>query len=205
MVTIDPLDTVLVLMDLQNDVVDPDGIFAVPAEDQARVDQALSVCARLLAWARAESVPVAHVAVTYRPGHPEVGDDIPLLAAVKANKALVEGSWGAEFHPSVAPAPGEWTVRKRGISAFAGSDLELLLRQSRRHSLLLAGVATQLVVLGTALAAADLGLRPLLVPDACAAAPQEVHTAALDITRAFAHLVPAEAILAPSSADAAGV
>lgn len=202
MVNMDSDDVVLVLMDLQNDVVDPAGAFAVPSEDQGLVDDALGVCARLLEWARTSSVPIVHVAVAFRPGHPETTDDVPLLAAVKTAGALVEGSWGAEFHPSVSPRPAEWTVTKRGINSFAGSDLELLVTRTGRHTILLAGVSTQLVVLGTALAGADLGLRPLIVTDGCAASPGAVHAAALEIARSFAHLVTADDVLGVSAAAA---
>lgn len=191
MVTVDRADCVLVLMDLQNDVVDPAGAFAVPHSEQPHVDRAVAVAAELLQWARVSDVPVVHVAVAYRSGHPETTDRVPLLEAVASSAALVEGSWGAGFHPAVAPADGEWTVTKRGISSFAGSDLGLLVARTGRRTTVLAGVSTNLVVLGTALAAADLGLFPVIVTDACAAASPQVHAAALEIAAAFSALVDA--------------
>lgn len=47
------------------------------------------------------------------------------------------------------PAPGEVTVTKRRVSAFSGSDLEVVLRARGISHLVLAGIATSGVVLST--------------------------------------------------------
>ena len=38
--------------------------------------------------------------------------------------ALVEGTWGAEFLPAMAPDEGEVVIVNRGVSAFNGTTLE---------------------------------------------------------------------------------
>jgi len=41
---------------------------------------------------------------------------------------FTEDDPGARIHPAVAPAPGDVVVTKRRVSAFAGSDLDVVLR-----------------------------------------------------------------------------
>lgn len=56
----------------------------------------------------------------------------------------------------VAPQDNDIVVTKRRVSAFAGSDLDILLRSQVIDHLVLTGVATSGVVLSTLRQAADL-------------------------------------------------
>jgi nicotinamidase-related amidase len=66
-------------------------------------------------------------------------------------------------------------VTKRRVSAFTGSDLEVLLRSGGIDSLVLAGIATSGVVLSTLRQAADLDYRLTVLADGCLDADPEVH------------------------------
>lgn len=176
---VDPSRSAVLLLDMHNDVVDPSGAFAPEVAYQPSVTSAVSNAGRLAGWARSTGLPVIHVAVTFRARHPEVDQRVPLLRAVKQADALVAGSWGAEFHSSVAPEPGDWVVNKTGIDALANNDLVKLLRASKRDTVLLAGVQTNAVVLATAFTAVDHGLVSVIVEDACAGRDQTAHDAAL--------------------------
>ena len=52
-----------------------------------------------------------------------------------------------EIHPAVAPIPGDIVVTKRRVSAFAGSDLDVVLRAQVIDSVALCGITTNGVVL----------------------------------------------------------
>jgi nicotinamidase-related amidase len=97
----------------------------------------------------------------------------------------VEGSWGAAVHPTVAPKDGDLTVTKRGVSAFAGSDLANVLWASRIDTLLLTGVATNFVVGGPAREAVDRGYNVVIVADCCSAMNQESHEMSLKTALPF--------------------
>ena len=99
--------------------------------------------------------------------------------------ALIEGTWGAAIHSAVTPQEGEPVVTKRGVSAFMASDLEPMLKNKRIGTLLLAGVATNFVVEGTAREASDRGYRVVVVGDCCASVSQEAHDAALTVALPF--------------------
>lgn len=66
-------------------------------------------------------------------------------------------------------------VTKRRVSAFAGSDLDVVLRAYGAGNLVLAGVATSGVVLSTLRQAADLDFRVTVLSDGCLDRDQEVH------------------------------
>jgi nicotinamidase-related amidase len=72
------------------------------------------------------------------------------------------------------------TVRKLRVSAFTGSDLEVVLRAQGIEHLVLAGIATSGVVLSTARAAADLDYRLTVLSDGCLDADPEVHRVLLE-------------------------
>lgn len=80
-----------------------------------------------------------------------------------------------KVHPDLAPQDGELTVLKRRLSAFSGSDLELVLRAFGIHHLVLAGVSTSGVVLSTLREATDKDYRLTVLVDCCADGDEEVH------------------------------
>jgi nicotinamidase-related amidase len=61
------------------------------------------------------------------------------------------------------------------VSAFSGSDLDVLLRGVGADALILAGISTSGVVLSTLRQAADLDYRLTVLADACADRDPEVH------------------------------
>jgi nicotinamidase-related amidase len=80
-----------------------------------------------------------------------------------------------QIHYSVAPLPDEPVVTKLRVSAFAGSDLEIILRARKIDTLILTGIATSGVVLSTLREAADKDYGLIVLSDACLDADPEVH------------------------------
>jgi nicotinamidase-related amidase len=168
--------TALLAMDFMNDMVHPDGKFADqgwPAEIEQR--GTIGNTARALAAAREAGLCVIHVRVAWRPGHPDANRDAPLFAGVAQADALVEGTWGADFHPELQPADGEVVILKRSVSAFAGTELDRLLIRQGIGTLVLAGFSTSFVVEGTAREAVDRGYRVIVLEDCSASQTAEMH------------------------------
>ena len=86
------------------------------------------------------------------------------------------GHFAHAVDPSVMPLSGEMVVTKRRVSAFAGSDLEVILRGHRIEHLVLTGIATSGVVLSTLREAADKDYRLSVLSDACVDRDAEVHS-----------------------------
>lgn len=126
--------------------------------------------------ARASGViPVIYVVVGFRTGHPEVTTRNKAFSAVTRTGGFTDGDPGAEIHPEIAPRPGDIVVTKKRVSAFAGSDLELVLRAGDIDHLVLTGIATGGVVLSTLRQAADLDFGLTVLTDGCLDTDPDVH------------------------------
>ena len=88
---------------------------------------------------------------------------------------MAETDDATQIHPAISPQPGDIVVIKRRVSAFTGSDLEVILRSQGIDSLVLAGIATSGVVLSTLRQAADLDYALTVLEDGCADMDPEVH------------------------------
>lgn len=162
--------TALLIMDVQQDIVDR---FV---SDQGY----LSRLATAITAARDAGVTVMYVKVAFRAGHPEISERNKSFAAIAGTGRLTDADVGARIHPAVAPTPDEPIVIKRRVSAFAGSDLDVLLRAGAIDTLVLAGIATSGVVLSTLRQAADLDYRLTVLADGCLDADAEVHRVLLE-------------------------
>lgn len=162
-----PQHSALLVMDVQRGVVER---FAGDAALLGRLSQAVEA-------ARAMGVPVVFVRVAFRPGHPEVSARNRTFAAVasRAGGSFGEEDEATQIHPALGPRAEDPVVVKKRVSAFAGSDLEVLLRSSGITHLVLTGIATSGVVLSTLREAADRDYELTVLSDACADADDEVH------------------------------
>jgi len=125
----------------------------------------------LIAAARAKGIPVVYVIVGFRPGYPEISPDNKGFSALKQAGRLVNPT----VSPLLSPLASEPVVVKKRISAFAGSDLDVILRGYGARHLILCGVSTSGVVLSTTRQAADLDYELTIASDCCADGDAEVH------------------------------
>ena len=184
--SIDKGHTALLAMDFENDILHENGAFKdFGFAQMVKQNDVLGRTARLLDAARRAGVRVIYVSVKFRPGYPERPLNTGLWQGMAAANALVEGTWGATIHEAVTPKEGEPVVTKRGVSAFTASDLTAILDNGGINTLLLAGVATNFVVEGTAREAADKGYNVVVVADCCASNSQEAHEASLNTALPF--------------------
>jgi nicotinamidase-related amidase len=159
-------DTALLVMDIQPEIVEMTG------------DEVLGPIQRAISSARAHGLPVIFVKLGFRPGYPEVSPDNQAFQALSQRGAFVGEA--SVVHPAITVEPGDLEVYKKRVSAFAGSDLEMLLRAQGIRTLVLAGIATSGVVLSTLRAAADLDYRLIVLRDCCVDRDDEVHRVLLD-------------------------
>jgi nicotinamidase-related amidase len=163
-------NTALLVMDVQNGVVER---FA------AGSDTLLGTLAQAITAARLAGVPVIYVTVAFRPGAPEISPRNRAFAAA-GRSGLFEEDRATRIHPAVAPEPHDIVVTKKRVSAFTGSDLDVVLRSLEIDALVLAGIATSGVVLSTLRQAADLDYQLTVLRDGCADGDEEVHRVLLD-------------------------
>jgi nicotinamidase-related amidase len=165
--------TAVLAMDCQSGIV---SIYAKPP------DEFVVRASTVLRAARSIAMPVVHVQVGFRPGLPEISARNRLFAGIKASQEhqqLFEGALGA-IHPGLRPHPADVIVTKHRVSAFAGTDLEMVLRARNIDTLVLFGVATSGVVLATLVAASDADYRLAVISDCCADLDVDLHAALID-------------------------
>ena len=125
--------------------------------------------------ARANGVRVIYVTVGFRPGAPEISPRNKLFGRLAGVTLPASAAQANEIHPDVAPGPDDILVTKRRVSAFAGSDLDMVLRANDIDHLVLTGIATSGVVLSTLRQAADLDFTLTVLSDGCLDNDPEVH------------------------------
>jgi len=144
----------LLVMDVQPGIIDRVGDKdAYLARARSAVDHA-----------HERGMLVIQVVVSFRPGAPEANDFFRPFASMAV---------GAQ--PVMTPADGDIVVAKKRISAFTGSDLEVVLRANDVRHLVLCGIATSGVVLSTVREAFDKDYTLTVLSDLCADTDPEVH------------------------------
>ncbi|WLQ05764.1 cysteine hydrolase [Arthrobacter oryzae] len=177
-----PLDlsrTALLLVDLQNDNVHPDGAFAsFGAADHAAEQGLVPHVRQLLEWARSQSMPVIHNRIVFYPGGEFGGSNAPIFRMI-GPESLKLGTWGADALDGLEARADEPVLIRNRMSSFNGTGLDMLLRNSGVTTVVVAGVWTNMAVEHTLRDAADHGYRPVLVTDAASSINADWHGAAL--------------------------
>lgn len=177
-VVFDQRTTALVLVDLQNDNVHPDGAFASSGAPSHASSQGLVEHVRgLLGWARQLDLPIIHNHIVAFPGRDFGGSNAPIFQMIGPD-SLRLGSWGAAPLEGLEPLEGEPLLLRNRMSAFNGSGLDALLRNLGVESVVVAGVWTNMAVEHTVRDAADHGYRAVLVTDATSSINEEWQHAA---------------------------
>jgi nicotinamidase-related amidase len=87
---------------------------------------------------------------------------------------------GGELVEAVAPQEGDRFVVKPRYSAFDHTPLDLILRDLGIERILLAGAATEMCVVQTAIDAKEEGLKVTILADACATADERMEELAFE-------------------------
>jgi nicotinamidase-related amidase len=192
--SLDPHQSALLVMDYQKVLLEN----YLPEDQAAKV---LASTANLIGAARAGGMSVIYVTVAFRRGHPEVSGRNRLFTLLKDSGLFSREAADTAIHPAVAPLGDEPVVIKHRIGAFAGTDMETLLRSSGVDTLVLVGITTAGVVLSTVRQAFDKDYRLVVASDCCADPDQDVHRMLLDkVIAQHAEVLPAESIIEALSA-----
>jgi len=154
-VEVDPAYTALVVVDMQNDFVDPEGALFVSASRKT-----IPAIKRLLALARETEMTVCFTQDWHTPDDPEF--------AIWGSHAVAD-TWGSEIIPEFALREGEVVIHKQQYDAFFGTDLAQILRERGIRDVIICGTVANICVHYTAASAALRGYRVILPTDAISA------------------------------------
>jgi nicotinamidase-related amidase len=182
----------VLVIDMQNDFLDPGGHLDMGPEARAVIPQ----IARVLAAARRAGVPIVYTAQTHRPDFADGPRWMDKFTGFKTG-GLREGTRGSQIVDELAPRPGERVIRKLRPSAFFATELDLYLRSLEVDTTILTGCTTSGCVRATALDAFSYNYR-VIVPQECVTdRAKEPHEANLfDIQMKLGDVVGIEEVLA---------
>jgi nicotinamidase-related amidase len=158
--------TALLVMDIQP------GILASLGNN---TDEYLGKIQTAITTARGADMPVIFVVVRFREGAPEISPRNKMFERIKSDHGQEFFETAALAQPAIKVEAHDFLVVKRRVSAFSGSDLEVILRALAVDSLVLCGIATSGVVLSTVREAADKDYTLTVLADACFDQSQDVH------------------------------
>ncbi len=157
----------LLVMDFQNGILE---------NYPQKTEQVLPKVSKAIDFARQVGIEVFYVRVAFRANYPELSANNTFFSAIaKSGDLFNQDGPSTQIHSSIKPQDGEVIITKRRVSAFAGSDLDVLLRAKDIKRLILSGVSTSGVVLSTIRAASDLDFSLVVLKDACLDPDDEVH------------------------------
>jgi maleamate amidohydrolase len=149
------------------------------------IQASVSAAARLLSRARNCGTPVFHTFVRYRVDETDLGLwrwKVPSLAS------FTEGS-GWDHIDSRLLGEGDVVIHKRKPSAFFGTGLDAMLRESDIDSLVICGVTTSGCVRASIIDAFSYGFHCTVAADACGDQDPKAHAANLeDVSRRYANV-----------------
>jgi len=160
----------LLIIDMQNDFV-LEGKPLRVAGAKAVIPKIQSVLSEF----RKRSLPVFHVLRVHRPD----GSDVEINRKELFARApfAVEGTKGAAVIDEIIPLKGEYVIPKTRMSAFIGTELDLMLRTLGISTLFICGIQTPNCIRTTVFDGIAYNYPVVLIDDATGASSDEVHRA----------------------------
>jgi nicotinamidase-related amidase len=181
----DIASSALIIVDMQNDFLHPDGSFAHIARQhpEAMIDIPFLVgtiphVGRLATAFRAAGRPVVYVAHVLRRDYSDAAFPywrLGLEPGTGNRTHCVEGTWGAEIVDELKPHDDEHVVVKKGFGGFSGTTLDTILRNARITTCVVVGVTTCVCVSNTVRGGVEHNYRMILVSDAVAEVSRDTH------------------------------
>jgi len=178
-----PDHTALLVVDVQNDFMHPDGVVAtVLGQDISHVRAALPKINEAITAAHHNGVPVVYIQETI--AKETVLPNFVAMFGPWEGCAVRVGTWGAELLGElIPPAEGDVVIQKPCYDAFQDTSLEVHLRSMGIRTCVYAGGATNVCVEASARHGFVAGYYTVLLDDACGTATAEEHAATMKTFR----------------------
>ena len=177
----DPQKTAVVLVEYQNDFTSEGGALHGAVKDSMEATGMIGHTQEAVAAARAAGVTIIHAPIQFAEGYGEItSHPYGILKGVVDTNAFVKGSWGADFVGEVSPQAGDIVLEgKRGLDAFASTNLDFILRSKGIETVALGGFLTNCCVESTMRSAYEKGFEVVTLTDCVGATSAEEHANAI--------------------------
>jgi ureidoacrylate peracid hydrolase len=172
--------TALLIVDLQNDFVHPDGAYARAGQGAPAIAALPALLKPLADLVRAKGGWIASTHFTLVPaknGEPIISPHLKELRPFLTRGDFLPGSWGHALVDALQPA--DLSVEKIAYSAFYQTRLEWLLRKCGIDRLIVGGIVTNGGVASTVRDAHVRDIETMVLSDGCAAFSPKVHETAI--------------------------
>ncbi len=188
------MSTAVVSLDIINEITHAGGKLASYVE-RIESENIISNINKINRWARQQDYLVIHVRVGFDTYYAQSSVVSPLFKRAKESRALCLSEWGCEYHPQLDVMSTDIHVIKHRISAFYGTDLDLICRANQIKRLILTGVSTSMAVELTAREAHDRDYQVVVVSDATTCAADEEKQASLSALQRLCQLKSTELLM----------
>ena len=184
-VSLDPTQTAVIVVDMENDFAAVGGMFHRAGLDISGIEAAIAPTARVLKAARGAGIPVVYLKMAFRPDLSDIGPEgaanrdrhlfFGAGQAVDApdgtkGRVLIRDTWNTQIVARLQPEPEDTVVYKHRFSGFFETELEAVLRSLGAKNLIFTGCTTSVCVESTIRDAMYRDYRCLLLAD-CSAEP----------------------------------
>jgi ureidoacrylate peracid hydrolase len=181
---LNPEITALLLLDLQNDFIHPDGAYGRAGQSAPEIAALPHHIRPLLNALRAKGGLVIATQFTLVPGRhsePLISPHLKQLRPFLKRGDFAPGSWGNATVDALQPV--DVVVEKVAYSAFYMSRLEWVIRKLGVTKLLACGIVTNGGVASTVREAHVRDIETIVIEDGCAAFSLDTHRVAIDALR----------------------
>ena len=177
----DPATTAIVLVEYQNDFTSEGGVLHGAVKTVMDATDMLTHTKDLVEAARAAGATIIHSPIQFAAGYYEITKHpYGILKGVVDSSAFVKGTWGAEIVGDLTPADGDIVLEgKRGLDAFASTNLDFILRSKGIETVVLSGFLTNCCVESTMRSAYERGYEVITLTDCVAGTSMEEHANAI--------------------------
>jgi ureidoacrylate peracid hydrolase len=200
----DPQKTAIVLIEYQNDFTSDGGTLHDAVRPVMDSTQMLPHTVELVERARQLGTTIIHAPITFTPDYHELtAEPYGILKGVVDSKSFRKGTWGAEIVDDLAPQEGDIVIEgKRGLCAFASTNLDFILRSRGITNIALGGFLTNCCVESTMRSGYERGYNVITLTDCTATLSEEEQRMAVEKNYPmFSRPMPHEEFLAQLGGD----
>ena len=178
----DPKTTAVVLIEYQNDFTSEGGSLHDAVKGVMEQEQMLPNSVETVAKARELGATIIHAPITFTPDYHELSPTpYGILKGVVDSKSFRKGTWGAEIVQDLTPAEQDIVIEgKRGLDAFASTNLDFILRSRGITTIALGGFLTNCCVESTMRTGYEKGFDVITLKDCTATLSEEEQRLAVE-------------------------
>ena len=171
--------TAILMIDPQNDFLHEDGWYATQGIDISHMRRIIEPTRELVTVARENDIPL----IWTRHGTRSDVDAGPFfkLRPFLMEGGLRQGTWGYEVLDELGAEDDDWFVEKTRLSAFYGTNLEIILRGLHTETLIITGVLTNQCVAATSKDAMFRDFKDIIVEECTGTTLPHLHAPALEM------------------------